>query len=220
MKLYPAMLNVSGKQIYVIGGGNVAFRKIQDLFECGAVIKVISPEITDSINDLAGNNPGKIKIIKRAYEYGDLAGAHIVFSATNIESVNREVYREAIERNIFINAVDDPANCSFFVPSSFNRGDLIVSVSTSGVSPSMASRIRKDIEKTMPASIAGTLEVLKRVRLLLKEDAGFSHISQENRSMILKKITGSDEIISDLMRCMDDDSLKKKISEVAESVPG
>jgi siroheme synthase-like protein len=218
MKLYPVMLNVSGRRICVIGGGKVAFRKIQDIMDCGAIITVISPEVLDLINGLAETEPEKINIIKRPYQHGDLEGALMVFSATNDELVNREVFREAVEKNIFINAVDDPSNCSFFVPSTFNRGDLIVAVSTSGVSPYMASRIRKDIEKTIPDSITDTLEVLKRVRMLIKDDEYFKDILPEKRGIILKHIVNSSELLSELLKCKDDDSLKKIIFSVSDII--
>src|SRR3990172_3679737 len=162
MKLYPVMLNITGKKVLVIGGGDVAARKVRDLVECGAMVTVVAPSVEASITELKNSYPENIDIVQRAYMKGDLVGALMVFSATDDDRVNRIVHHDAGELNIFINAVDDPPNCTFFVPSWFERGGLVISVSTGGVSPSMAARIRRDIEKIIPDAIEATLAALQQ----------------------------------------------------------
>ena len=124
MKLYPVMVNMEGRLAVVVGGGGVAARKVADLMDSGAKVKVVSPQINEEILSLF-KDFSDLEIVKREYEYGDLDGAALVFSATNDRSVNELVFMEAEGRNIFINAVDDPDNCSFYVPSFTRKGDFL-----------------------------------------------------------------------------------------------
>jgi precorrin-2 dehydrogenase/sirohydrochlorin ferrochelatase len=214
MKLLPVMLNLAGKKAAVIGGGTVALRKVRDLVECGALVTVIAPETHQEINELAESHAGIITIVKRKYQPGDLEGSLLVYSATDDEVVNREVFTEASEKNIFINAVDDPPNCSFFMPSWFDRNGLVVAVSTSGISPSMSARIRKDIEKNIPDSIDIALTALKQARIMLREDAGFSDLSSGRRGEILKSIVHDDDLLGELVDSYKNDSVKKFLLKI------
>ena len=208
------MLRISDRRAIVIGGGSVALRKIKDLLECGALITVIAPRIHEAVHELAALYPDKIEIINRTYKRGDCAGAAVVFSATDDEGVNREVFKEAREHNIFINAVDDPQNCTFFVPSWFNRGGLIVAVSTSGESPALAARIRRDIESMVAESIADTLEALEKTRILLTGDSEFATLTSPQRGSLLTRIVNNDELLRELVQCYSSGSLKSFIKDL------
>jgi precorrin-2 dehydrogenase/sirohydrochlorin ferrochelatase len=211
MKLYPVMINLEGKKAVVVGGGTVALRKVRDLLECGAVVTVISPGIHPDIDSLAASHVSNLIIERRHYRSGDCDGAMLVFSATDNESVNREVYAEAAGKNILVNAVDDPPNCSFFMPSWFNRNGLVVSVSTSGISPSLSARIRRDIEKNIPAGIEDALSALKQARMLLREDNDFADLSSDRRGKILKQIVLDDDLFGELVDSFKNDSVKKML---------
>jgi precorrin-2 dehydrogenase/sirohydrochlorin ferrochelatase len=208
MKLYPIMVNMNGKSAVVVGGGEVAARKVSDLLEAGALVKVISPEFHDEIIKTADSYQDKVVLIKRKYEKNDLDGAFIVFSATNDPAVNAAVFREAEERGILINAVDDPPNCSFYVPSFVRKGDLLFVLSTGGASPAMAARLRREIEKHIPEDIDLVLEKLKSARVLLKEDECFSCIDSSERGKILKKIVSDDTLLESINSCSDDDMIE------------
>jgi len=208
MKLYPVMINIEGKKAVVIGGGSVALRKAKDLLECGARVTIIAPEIHDEIAHLADSHAGRIDVVKRKYSSGDCEGALIVFSATDDETVNNAVYAEASSRNILINAVDDPPNCSFFMPSWFSRNGLIVAVSTSGISPSMSARIRRDLERSIPASVDESLDALKQARHIIQEDNDFSDLSSEKRGIILKQIVQDENLLGDLVNSFKNDTVK------------
>lgn len=214
MKLLPVMLNLVGKKAAVIGGGTVALRKVRDLVECGALVTVISPEIHQEIIELAESHAGIITIIKRKFQPGDINGSLLVYSATDDEVVNREVFTEASENNIFINAVDDPPNCSFFMPSWFDRNGLVVAVSTSGISPSMSARIRRDIEKNIPDFIDIALSALKLARIMLREDVDFSDLSSGRRGKILKSIVLDDDLLGELVDSYRNDSVKKLLLKI------
>jgi precorrin-2 dehydrogenase/sirohydrochlorin ferrochelatase len=205
MTLYPIMLNISGEQAVIIGGGEVALRKLSDLIDAGANIKIISPEFNDEIIKTSELFKDRITLIKKRYERGDLDGALLVFSATNDTDVNREIFNEAKERNILINASDDPPNCSFYIPSFIRRGDLILALSTSGASPAMAGRLRREMAQHIPENIEAILERLNKARTLLKEDTHFAGIDSAQRGEILKEITYSDKLLAALTLCKEDD---------------
>lgn len=208
---YPVMLNLSGRLVVIIGGGTVAARKVRELIESGAIVHIISPEINEEIDRLITENRKTISFSQRTYKKGDLLGAALVYSTTDNPEVNKNVYGEAEEHNIFINAVDDPENCSFIVPSVIRRGDLVVAVSTSGNSPAMAARLRRELEKNIPSSIEATLAKLKEIRSLLREDTDFTHLTSSQRGELLKKIVNDDSIFLSLTAALNNDALKKII---------
>lgn len=144
MAYYPLNVDLNGRKCVVIGGGAVAERKVEMLREFGAVVVVISPELAPSLKSLAANE--QIVYIPGAYRPGMLDGAFLVIAATDDNDTNRVVSADAQEKNIPVNVVDDPDLCTFFVPAVVKRGDLTISVSTSGKSPALARRIREKLE--------------------------------------------------------------------------
>lgn len=215
MKLYPVMVNMEGRLAVVVGGGGVAARKVADLLESGARVKVVSPQINDEIMNLKENSA--LELVKREYEYGDLEGAALVFSATNDRSVNELVFMEAEGLNIFINAVDDPDNCSFYVPSFTRKGDFLFALSTAGAAPAYAARIRRELEKQIPEEIDVLLDKLRRAREILKNEKVFSDLESPDRGEILKKVANSDELLDSLKCCKDDEDIINCLSGVKDS---
>lgn len=142
----------------VIGGGRVAERKIESLLKRGARVKVIAPEVTERISSWA--EKGLLDLELRNFQQGDLKGAFLVIAATNNPQVQQEVFAEAEERQIFCNVVDKPDLCSFIVPSVLERGHLQIAISTSGASPALARRIRKQLEEVFGPEYAEYLELL------------------------------------------------------------
>ena len=128
----------------VIGAGAVAERKIANLLEVNAAVTVISPDASETI--LRWSKKQLIQLIARRYQPGDLAGAELVFVATDDGAVNAAVHQEGRMRGVWVNAADDPAHCDFILPSVLRRGDLTVAVSTSGTSPALARTIREELE--------------------------------------------------------------------------
>ncbi len=197
MRYYPVLLNLENTHVLVIGGGEVALRKVKDLLNAGALVTIIAPRLHEELAELCGNNPLHIK---REYCEGDLKGATLVFSATSDPETNRQVFAEAQARGIFINSVDDPEHCSFIIPSSFSRGDLIVAVSTSGSAPAFAAKLRRHIETSLPNNIEETLDAMRDARDILKHNPQFSSLSSAQRGDLLKKISSDDEHIEELLR--------------------
>ncbi len=207
MNLYPVMMNLENRLAMVIGGGSVAARKISDLFEAGAVVRVISPEFVPEIIEMNRMNPNRIELVQRKYIKGDLQGAVLVFSATDNRDVNSSVYAEAEGMGILVNAVDDPPNCSFYVPSFVRRGDLIIALSTSGASPAMAGKLRRMLEDMIPCEVDNMLKVLRRGREILKTDESFRHMDTDCRGEMLKKVVNDDEMLEKLASCSCDSEI-------------
>jgi len=208
MNLYPAMINIEDNKVTVIGAGEVALRKVRDLLEAGALVKVIAPQFHPDFTVLKEVFGERLERLERPYSLGDISGSLLVFSVTDDQDVNKAVFEEAAELSILINAVDDPPNCSFFVPSFVKRGELIVAVSTSGASPAFAARMRRELEEHIPNGVEDALAGLRTVRILLKEDPDFSDIDYYDRGKLLNKIANSDFILNTLVEAVQDDSVK------------
>ena len=142
----------------VVGGGAVAARKARKLFQAGAEVVVVSPEV---LPELEGTS---VEVHERPYEYGDLEGADLAFAATDSREANAAVAREAHARGVRINVADRPAEGDFAVPSTLRRGGLQVAVSTGGASPTLARRIRNELEEVFGPEWAGVVEELEAVR--------------------------------------------------------
>jgi precorrin-2 dehydrogenase/sirohydrochlorin ferrochelatase len=151
MDLFPIFLKIAARPCIVIGAGNLAESKIDSLRAAHARVTVIVPVASARIIDLAAG--GEIEWKQREYVAGDLTGYFLVVAATNDPAVNRAVYREATEKNVLCNAVDDPPFCDFYFPSVVRRGDLQIAISTSGASPALAQRLRKEINAQLPLDV-------------------------------------------------------------------
>jgi len=164
---YPILLNLLSKKCLVVGGGNVALRKVQALLEQGTNVEVVSPDLCPELNKLA--EEGTIRAIHRDYKPEDLKNAFIAIAATDDARTNEMVAAQAKRLGILVNIVDDPNNSDFIVPSYFRRGDIIIAASTSGRSPALARKIRSELEKSFPTEYAQLALVADEVRSELKQ---------------------------------------------------
>ena len=164
---YPIFLNLKGKKCVVVGGGRVALRKVRALLDCGADITVISPKPHAEISKLFKNKA--IRLIRRSYERGDLRGAALSIAATRAKEINRKVAEESKKNGTPVNVVDDAELSDFIVPSSFRRGDLSVAISTSGMSPALAKKIRAKLEKNIGMEYAYLLSLIADIRSEIKK---------------------------------------------------
>jgi precorrin-2 dehydrogenase/sirohydrochlorin ferrochelatase len=158
---YPALLDLKGRRCVVIGGGDVAERKIYSLVECGAAVVVIAPQISEAIERLA--RQGALRMSAKPYTAGDLSGASLVIAAGPPE-VNAAVAEEARREGILINVVDDPDRCDFIVPAVVRRGPLLIAISTLGSSPALARRLRELIEAQIGPEYGELANLLGRLR--------------------------------------------------------
>lgn len=163
---YPIFLNISDKRCVVVGGGQVALRKVRALLDHGACVEVISPELCLELNTLA--ETGEIAVQRKLYQPGDLKGALIVIAATDEHGANLEVVKEASSTGILVNVVDDPHNSDFIVPSCLRRGNITVAVSTAGKSPALARKLRTRLEKDLEEEYAALAVLVDDVRKEVK----------------------------------------------------
>lgn len=162
MDLFPIFLKIAARPCIVIGAGNLAESKIDSLRAAHAEVTVIAPVASARIVDLAAG--GEIEWKQRKYVAGDLTGYFLVVAATNEPAINRSVYKEATEKNVLCNAVDDPPFCGFYFPSVVRRGDLQIAISTSGASPALAQRLRKEINDQLPLDVGDWVTNLGNLR--------------------------------------------------------
>jgi precorrin-2 dehydrogenase/sirohydrochlorin ferrochelatase len=144
MRYYPIHLDIRNRNCLVVGGGEVGTRKVNTLLECGANVSVISPQATEKLQQLAA--AGIISLIKRPYRAKDLKGMFLVIGATDDDRLNRQISRDAESLNLMCNIADRPEVCNFILPSIVDRGDLVITISTSGKSPALAKKLRQQME--------------------------------------------------------------------------
>jgi siroheme synthase-like protein len=164
---YPAFINIQGKKCVVVGGGQVALRKVTTLLASGAEITVISPKPHAQISKLSKKKA--VQLVRRRYKEGDLEGATLSIAATHVKKINRKVAEEAKEKGILVNVVDDSEPSDFITPSFFRRGDLLVAVLTSGTSPAFAKKIRAKLEKNIGIEYAYLLSLIAEIRSEVKK---------------------------------------------------
>jgi len=176
---YPAFLNLQGKKCLVVGGGNVAARKAASLVRAGAAVTVVSPSFGSRMLKMKS-----VRRMKRSFRTSDLRGISLVIGATNDKSTNERVAQYATEGGIPVNIVDQPDLCSFIVPSVLNRGSMTIAVSTGGASPSLAKRIRKQLDGQYSNGYAGYVSALRKLREELKT----ASLKTPDRQRILQKL--------------------------------
>ena len=164
---YPIFLNIQNKKCVVVGGGQVALRKVKMLLEGGANVFVISSTTHPEITRLSKRKA--IHWIQRDFKAGDLKEAVVTIACTDVKEVNRKVADEAKRAGGLVNVADDPERSDFISPSLFKRGNLMVAVSTSGVSPALARKIRAKLGKSFGKEYASLLSLIGEVRSRLKE---------------------------------------------------
>ncbi|MCL4300540.1 MAG: bifunctional precorrin-2 dehydrogenase/sirohydrochlorin ferrochelatase [Anaerolineae bacterium] len=162
MKIYPIGLNdLNRRRTVVVGGGEIATRKVVGLLEAGAQISVISPSLTPQLEQLA--EMGYITAIRRLYQEGDLAGAFLVITADD-PTINEAVWQEADRRACLVNSVDDPPHCNFILPAIVRRGDMVITISTGGASPALARRLREWLETLIGPEYSDLVNLLAELR--------------------------------------------------------
>ena len=164
---YPAFLNIRSKRCVVVGGGKIALRKIKTLLECGADITVISPSLDPELTELV--EAKGIDHISREYEPEDTKDVFMTIAATDMREINVKVAADARKRGILINIADNSELSNFIIPSYFRRGGLTMAISTSGMSPALARKIRSKLEKNFGEEYGLLLSLIKEVRSELKQ---------------------------------------------------
>lgn len=176
MRYYPIQLDLQGRRCLVVGGGAVGTRKAGTLHACGAEVVVVSPEATAELAAWAA--AGRVQWHRRAYDDTDLEGVFLAVGATDDELLNRRLSAEARRRGVLCNIADRPELCDFILPALVQRGDLVITVSTSGKSPALAKRLRRELEQRYGEEYAVLLRLMGAVRRRLLAQA---HAPEEHR---------------------------------------
>jgi len=143
MHLFPAFLKLAGRRVVVVGGGSVAASKLRALVEAGAKVTLVAPEVSAAIEQTG------VTIRQRPFESRDLDDVWLVVAAATPE-VNRQVATAAESQRVFVNAVDDPPNASFYLGGVLRRAGLTVAISTDGRAPALAGLLREGLDAVLP----------------------------------------------------------------------
>ncbi|MEN8761417.1 MAG: siroheme synthase CysG [Thiogranum sp.] len=177
MDFFPVFMDLAGRDCLVVGGGNVAARKVNLLLRAGARVEVVAPQLCEKL--AVQRSAGTITHSAREFEETDVEGKVLVIAATSQEEVNRSVSEFAKARNIPVNVVDDPELCSFIVPSTINRSPVQVAVSSGGASPVLARLLRARLESYVPAAYGHMAKLVASFRTKVKQR--FSSIGQRRQ---------------------------------------
>lgn len=174
---YPIQLLVKGRRTLVVGAGNVALRKIRGLLRAGAEVTVIAPRVQAEIACLP------VDIFERPYVEGEAGDYQLVITCTDDPHINRQVFRDAEAKGVWVNSADDPVNCSFILPAVARQGDLTVTVSTNGQSPAMAMWLRRKFEAEFDERYDRLMDLLVEVRAEARYVFGTSEVPGWNEAL-------------------------------------
>jgi len=206
VKYYPISLDISNKRCTVIGGGEVAERKVRRLLDCGARVTVVGKRLNLKLKNLKTRQ--RIEHVASDYGAECISGSFLVIGATDNARVNGRVYRDAKKKGILVNIVDDPEHCDFILPSLLERGDLTVAVSTGGKSPALARKLRMELE----GRYGHEYEILIRIMGMLRKRVLRRRYSSEENRKLFEAVVNSDILVK--IRAKDWDGVRKRIKDL------
>lgn len=180
MAYFPMFVDLKNELCIIVGGGQIAYRKIRALLEFEAKVTVIAPEFCEDITALGY----KITKKKKGYETIDIKEAFLVIAATDDFDLNQRISGECKKEKIPVNVVDIKEECGFIFPAYVKKGDITVGVTSSGKSPIISQKIKKKIQETIPDYMAGLVDFLGNVR----EEVKLSFEEEEKRKKVFKQL--------------------------------
>jgi uroporphyrin-III C-methyltransferase/precorrin-2 dehydrogenase/sirohydrochlorin ferrochelatase len=183
VRYFPLFADLRGQRVLVVGGGEVAERKVRLLLEAGARVDLVAPEIGVGLRELAAPGalpgpmdggdgaeavPGPVRWLARAFDEAQLAGASLVVAATDVPAVNSAVAAAARARQVLVNVVDDAELSSFIVPAIVDRSPLVIAISSGGVAPVLARHVRERLESLLDESLGSLASLLQRWRARIR----------------------------------------------------
>lgn len=162
MQYLPIAWRLVGQTALVVGGGDVAIRKARLLARAGARLRIIAPEISDDLKAMAEKSGGEVLV--QAYQASALDGVSLVVGATDDGDVNAQLHKDAVERNIPVNVVDNPPLCTFIFPAIVDRDPILISISSGGASPVLARWLRSKIETILPSRLGDLAQIMGEYR--------------------------------------------------------
>ncbi len=165
MGYFPAFIKLDNKKILIVGGGYIAYEKLEHLLDFTLDIKVIAPELSTQMQERIKKEG--LAFEQRKYEVGDIEAFAVVVVAVDDIALQSEIFNESKKYNCLCNAVDSVDYCDFIFPSYIKKDDLTIAVSTSGTSPAMAKHLRRFLERVIPDGIGDFLKEMKQLRSTL-----------------------------------------------------
>jgi len=185
ISLFPMMIKLAGRKCVVVGAGKVAAGRVEGLLSAGARVVVIGPKAVGRIRVRA--KAGELIWRPRRFSPRDLSGAFLAIAATDSPSTNESVFRFSRARRVLCNSVDDPEHCDFYYPAVVRRGPLQIAISTSGRSPALAARLRRELSRQFGQEWGALVE-----RVGKKRQEILRRVPSTQRKRLLKEIaTGS-----------------------------
>jgi precorrin-2 dehydrogenase / sirohydrochlorin ferrochelatase len=178
-------LKLKGKPCLVVGAGRIAESKIESLMRCGARVRVVAPQATETVREASA--AGKIVWEQRRFRNSDLRGVFLVVAGTSSKDLHERIFRLAHRTGILCNVVDEPERCDFYYPAVVRRGALQIAISTSGRAPSLAHRLRQDLESQFPVEYAAWTEEVGRARKAVLVNGG----SFEERKELMAQLSSA-----------------------------
>lgn len=175
--LFPMFVKLQARPCLVIGGGYVALRKIRALLESQAAVRVIAPQSVEAIRTLAQEQ--RLTLNERAYQQQDVHGTALVIAATDNADVNRQIAQDCAQVNILCNVVDCPELSTFYCASVYRCGDLKIAISTNGIAPALARKIKTDLAEMYQADLIPYLKFLQRMREVVKATIADKSLRQQ-----------------------------------------
>jgi precorrin-2 dehydrogenase/sirohydrochlorin ferrochelatase len=205
---YPIFLDIMGQRCVVVGAGTVGQRKVQSLLSAGAAVTVVAPEATARVELLSVE--GKLQWLAEAYQPSHLDGARLVFAATDDPELNCRVAEDARARGALVNVAEPPEAGDFAVPATVRRGEICIAVSTGGASPSLAKKLREQIEAVVGEEYAALVELLGEMRMTLEQQVK----AQNKRQQVYQAILNSEALA--LLRDGKTDEARKRCAEIVK----
>lgn len=205
MTWYPVHIKLDGRECLVVGGGPVAARKARGLLVGGARVKVVAPQISPAMRELAKS--GAIELIERDYEEADLDGVMLAVTATDAPDVNALVYAQGESAGVLVNSADDPENCRFILPAVIRRERVVVTVSTGGASPAMAAILKGRLEREIGEEWGVLTELMSEARDRLHEQRRSTEGMEEQWN------AAASEDVLEMIRSGDLEAARRRIAD-------
>jgi precorrin-2 dehydrogenase / sirohydrochlorin ferrochelatase len=209
--LYIACLILKDRPCLVVGGGEIGLEKVEGLLACGADVSLVSPEAVPALAFYA--DEGSIRWERREYRASDLEGRLLVVAATGTTEVNIAVHDDAERHQMLVNVVDVPPLCNFILPAIVRTGPLAIAISTSGASPALAKRLKREIAETFGEPYA-------RLAVILNEERGWAKDTlptYQDRKEFFESIVNGEPDPVELLRRGDEGAVRELIAAAKES---
>ncbi len=193
MSYFPMFIDLKDRNCLIVGGGRVAFRKVQVLCDFGAVIKIVAREVCKEIKEISRTNKN-ISYEKKAFSEQDLEGIYLTVAATSQKELNHTVSIMCRQKNIYINVVDQIEDCTFIFPSYVKEGDVVGAFSTGGKSPLITQYLKESVKGTLTPFVGELADFLGSIRTFVKENTQTEEERRQIYQQLLKDALDSEKI--------------------------